>query len=201
MPSRSRKSQQQRENRRVIDDVRMLAALSHPVRIALLTHLLELGPATATDCAPAVGASPSACSYHLRHLERFGLVERVEDDQADGRNRPWRASYTGYSIGPLAVPTQPMRRRAAYAVIGAGLERNVRLAEQYLRQAGTLPEEWQEAAEFASYGITVTADELSALTNAMDELIRPYITPVRADVPSGAERVHVTLHAFRRLRP
>ena len=38
---------------------------------------MALGAQTASECAAVVGASPSNCSYHLRELERFGLVERV----------------------------------------------------------------------------------------------------------------------------
>jgi hypothetical protein len=138
----------------------------------------------------------------LRHLERFGLVERVPPDEWDGgdrRNRPWRSRYTGYSIDPIAVKAGKIRRRAAYAVIAAGIERNTRLAEHYLRRASSLPAEWQEAAAFNTYGITVTASELGALAQAIDALVRPYLTPTRADSPADAEPVHVGLQAFRRL--
>jgi DNA-binding transcriptional ArsR family regulator len=203
MPSRSRRRSPdpQPEHRHVIEDVRVLAALAHPVRVRLLNHLLELGPATATELAPAVGVSPSACSYHLRHLERFGLVERAPDSDAaaDGRNRPWRTRYTGYSIDPVAVEADPVRRRAVAAVIGTSVEGNAQLAQHYLRAAGRLPDDWQEAAEFSAYGITVTVEELAALTKGIDGLIRRYLTPTRQVVPDGAEPVHVTLQAFRRL--
>ena len=158
MPSQSRARPAREESRFVIDDVRVLAALAHPVRVGLLNHLLELGPATATECAPSVGVSPSACSYHLRHLERFGLVERAPEEAAggDGRNRPWQARYTGYSVDPITVKADRGRRRAVYAVLATGIERNARLAEQYLQQAPSLPDAWQQAAEFNSYGVTVT---------------------------------------------
>src|SRR6188472_2032174 len=97
------------EARRTVTDVRVLAALSHPVRVRLLNHLVEVGPSTATECAGVAGVSPSACSYHLRHLARFGLVERFERpdaaaeahaDDVDGRERRWRAVATGLSIVP-----------------------------------------------------------------------------------------------------
>src|SRR5882724_4884545 len=84
------------EHRREITDVRALAALAHPVRVALLNHLLAFGPRTASQCAATVGASPSACSYHLRQLARWGLVESVP--ATDGRERPWQAAATGFSF-------------------------------------------------------------------------------------------------------
>ena len=84
MPSRHRPVAEQRQT---ITDVRVLAALAHPVRWRILGHLLELGPSTATECAGSAGVSPSACSYHLRHLERFGLVERANDAPGRARGR------------------------------------------------------------------------------------------------------------------
>ena len=72
------------EDRREITDVRRLAALAHPLRTALLSHLLAVGPRTASECATAVDASPSNCSWHLRQLEKHGFVERA-GEATDGR--------------------------------------------------------------------------------------------------------------------
>src|SRR5829696_8009060 len=84
------------EDRREIRDVRALSALAHPVRTALLSHLMAVGPRTASECAPVVDASASNCSWHLRQLARYGLVEDV--GSADGRERRWRAAATGFQF-------------------------------------------------------------------------------------------------------
>ncbi len=52
---------------------------------------------------------------------------------------------------------------------------------------------------FATYGLAVTADELRDLADAIDALIRPFISATRHDPPDGSEAVHVTLQAFRRI--
>src|SRR4029079_15123476 len=84
------------ERRVQITDVRTLRALASPIRYRLLGHLMAVGAQTASECAAAVGASPSNCSYHLRELARFGLVQREPAiDRADGRDRPWRPVATG----------------------------------------------------------------------------------------------------------
>src|SRR5688572_5797971 len=88
--------------RRVVRDLDALRALSHPQRSAILKFLMAGRPRTATECAAVVGASPSACSYHLRELERFGFV--VRDDSptggtVDGRRRHWRAAAVGFTLG------------------------------------------------------------------------------------------------------
>ena len=71
-----------------LTDPRMMRALAHPARIAIWAHLGLHGPATATECAEIAGLSPSACSYHLRTLARYGFVEEDPDSAADGRERP-----------------------------------------------------------------------------------------------------------------
>src|SRR5258705_8228597 len=85
------------EVRREVTDVRALRALAHPLRLALLNHLMSFGAQTASQCAEVVGSTASNCSYHLRSLARFGLVESV--DPVDGRERPWRSTATGLQFG------------------------------------------------------------------------------------------------------
>src|SRR5215813_7849389 len=85
-----------------------LAALAVPARLALLNHLLSAGPRTASECAPVVGETASNCSWHLRALEKVGLVERVaQAEGGDARTRPWRATAPGFEFrgdddGPAA---------------------------------------------------------------------------------------------------
>jgi hypothetical protein len=189
------------EARREITDVRVLAALAHPVRVQLLGYLLEMGARTATQCAAVVDASPSACSYHLRHMARFGLVERVDDTGgagADGRERLWRATATGFMFGGPPSEDGPATHAARHALSVAGIDENARLAKRYLRDADLLPAEWQDAAGFATFGLLVTPEELSALGQAVDNVLRPFIGATRTDAPDGAEPVHVTVQAFRR---
>jgi hypothetical protein len=75
----------------------MMRALAHPARIAIWQHLGLEGPATATECAAVAGLSPSACSYHLRTLARYGFVEEDRSHAADGRERPWRVKIVAQS--------------------------------------------------------------------------------------------------------
>jgi DNA-binding transcriptional ArsR family regulator len=190
------------ESRREITDVRVLGALGHPVRVQLLGYLLETGPRTATQCAEVVDASPSACSYHLRHMARFGLVERADGPhgarRGDGRERLWRASSTGYVFGGPPSEENPALNAARHAVLVAGIDDNARLAKRYLGDSEQLSDEWRDAGGFAAYGLLVTADELAALVQAVDATLRPFIGATRVDAPDGAERVHVTVQAFRR---
>ena len=192
------------EKRTEITELRVLAALAHPVRVQLLNFLLGTGQHTATECAVVVEASPSACSYHLRQMERFGLVERVSPDDVDapdGRERVWRATATGFSFGGPPSADRPAERSARQALGVLGIDEAARLARRYVNHADTLDEAWQDAAGFATYGLAVTAEELHDLTDAIDAAVRPFIAATRHDRPDGSEAVHVTVQAFRRPDP
>src|ERR1700760_5023556 len=99
------------ERRPVLPDPEVLEALAHPVRLDLLSYLMSHGPASASTCARAVGDTPSNCSYHLRTLARHGLVEPATS--TDRRERPWRATITGFSFAPAADPSTAEGRAPA----------------------------------------------------------------------------------------
>ncbi len=90
-----------------ITDARAIRALAHDARQRVIEVLYgEQHPRTATELAALTGLSPSAMSYHLRALQKWGVVERSADD-GDARNRPWRAAGTSLRIdtshlGPAA---------------------------------------------------------------------------------------------------
>src|SRR6185295_20200504 len=84
---------------RAVIGAEALAALAVPARLALLNHLLAAGPRTASQCAPVVGETASNCSWHLRALEKVGLVERAaQEPGADARTRPWQATAVGFEF-------------------------------------------------------------------------------------------------------
>jgi DNA-binding transcriptional ArsR family regulator len=182
----------QAERRRTVSDVRALAALAHPIRVALLDRLMAIGPGTASECADAVGASASNCSWHLRQLARYGLVERAES--SDGRERPWRAAATGFSYGRTGEG--PTERAVHETLLDTQLDLETRLFRSYVRSEDQLDPRWREAANHATYGLRLTPDELRRLVSALDAAIRPYIGMTRRDAPDDAQPVHVSLWAF-----
>jgi DNA-binding transcriptional ArsR family regulator len=189
--------------RRVVSDLDALRALAHPQRSAILKLLMSGAPRTATECAAVVGASPSACSYHLRELERFGFVER--DDQSptaepvDGRVRRWRATAVGFTLGGQPLSDATPEERAVYAaVLGADRVENERLAREFVESVVTLPEAWQDAATFGTYELALTAAELNELIRRIDDLLRPHRVGVKRRPAKGARTVHVALDAFPR---
>ena len=185
-------------DRRIVDDVGAMRALAHPDRLAILLFLLSAQSRTATECAAEVGISASACSYHLRELERFGYAERVESEE-DGRTRPWRASAVGFSVGFDASDPSPAAQAARHAIGRAGLIENQRLVSRYLDAVDDLEPRWQDASDLHSFELVVTPEELVELNEEVARLLRRYRAPIRVDPPEDAAAIHVVYQAFPRL--
>ena len=182
------------ENRRRLDDPEAIESLAHPVRLNLLGYLMSSGPATASECARAVGDTPSNSSYHLRVLARHGLVEPA--GTGNGRERPWRATVTGLDTH-LDSP-DPDLAASARDMIAAALQLEYQLAREHLRTRDALEPGWREADAHMTYGLRVSADELRSLVTRIDALVRPYIAATRTDAPPGSAIAELSVLAFPR---
>jgi DNA-binding transcriptional ArsR family regulator len=96
----------------VIDDPAAAGVSLDPVRARLLAELAE--PGSATTLAQKVGLPRQKVNYHLRALERHGLVELVaERRKGNCTERMMRAIASSYVISPSvlsAVEPDPERR-------------------------------------------------------------------------------------------
>jgi DNA-binding transcriptional ArsR family regulator len=182
------------EKRATITEPEAMAALAHPVRLALLSYLAATGPATASQAARAVGDTPSNCSYHLRVLAGYGLVGKA--DSADGRERPWQALVTGLDVADGGLEPGSAGYPEAAALLAIRIQRDQLLERGYLDRRAGVPGAWRAADQHAAYTLAVTPAELTALAGRLDELIRPYLAPTRDDPPRGAALVHLGLQAF-----
>jgi predicted ArsR family transcriptional regulator len=153
-----------------LTDPRALRAYAHPVRMALVGLLRTEGPLTATRAAELLGESSGTCSFHLRQLARYGLVE--EAGGGTGREKPWRATTT--STAWDATGSTPE------AAAATGLLNTViaeRYFEQLMRWLEASPEqsaEWQQAALFGDRILYVTAEELEELGRRTRNLVDEY---------------------------
>lgn len=61
--------------------VTALAALAHPQRLAIFRLLVVEGPSglPASEIAEAVKATPTGASFHLKELDRAGLIRGTRD--------------------------------------------------------------------------------------------------------------------------
>ena len=68
-----------------LDTEERIRAFTHPYRMKLLHALKEIGePATATDLARKLGDGPGKAHYHMRVLERVGIVVLARTESVNG---------------------------------------------------------------------------------------------------------------------
>jgi DNA-binding transcriptional ArsR family regulator len=86
----------------VIDDPAAAGVSLDPMRSRLLAALAE--PGSATTLAAQVGLARQKVNYHLRELERHGLVELVEERRKGNMTeRVLRATAASYVISPAVL--------------------------------------------------------------------------------------------------
>lgn len=177
-----------------ITDVAVLRALAHPARLALLDHLANAGPSTATECAGVVDLTPSATSYHLRALAKVGMVEEAPGG-GDGRMRYWRSSVGSYRIetDPEADPEVRDATRELMDTFVVWEDAEVR---RYLARADDEPREWNDATFFFGRKLLLTAEELKEVGAAILAVLSPYTKRTRVDPPPGARTVSTLVRAF-----
>jgi DNA-binding transcriptional ArsR family regulator len=183
---------------RALTDPRVIRALAHPVRIALLEALLREGPLTATEAAELLADSPGNMSWHLQTLAKYGYVEEAEGGV--GRRRPWRLVSMGTRYDEHL--DDPELSVAASTLAQLGHDRGTeRLRQWYEDRAGYEPEWQQSWFSIDSLSYLLPA-ELDALGNDINALLAPYrdrtARPSRR--PAGSKPVSIVAYGHP-LRP
>jgi DNA-binding transcriptional ArsR family regulator len=167
-----------------IDDPGALRALAHPARLAVVDELYQGVERTSSELTELTGLSPSAMSYHLRALERWGIVERGKARE-DGRERPWRAAGRTLSLDPETISA------GAADVVAATTLKHLR--DEFRRWAVAEPQEakvWRDVAGISRSYMWLTEDEVVALSADLRAVMKKH-TGDRdaAHHPDGTRRV------------
>jgi DNA-binding transcriptional ArsR family regulator len=186
------------EKARQLTDPRVIRALAHPVRIALLEALLREGPLTATDAAELLADSPGNMSWHLQTLAKYGYVEEAEGGV--GRRRPWRLVSMGTTYDEGF--DDPELTAAAITLSQLAQERALdRLQQWYADRAG-YSREWQQAWFTSTRLCYLLPDELRQLGDEINALLARYSdrTAHPARRPAGSKAVGIVNYGHP-LRP
>jgi DNA-binding transcriptional ArsR family regulator len=178
----------------VLTDPAAVRALAHPARLAVIDALYTGDELTATECAHLAGISPSAMSYHLRALEKYGIAVRAEG-RSDGRQRPWRRAGSALQVDLSAHPRGQSAAAATELLIERTMTEDRRRVLQSLASEPNddLGKQWMRATAYERMHVVVTPDEARQLRSSIEELVTPYEADARVDPPTGAERVVVSL--------
>jgi len=119
----------------VIEDPAAAEVTLDPMRARLLAELVE--PASATMLAARVGLARQKVNYHLRELERHGLIELVEErKKGNVTERLMRATAMSYVISPAVLAAvQPDPARSPDRLSASWL---LALAARLVREVGGL---------------------------------------------------------------
>jgi DNA-binding transcriptional ArsR family regulator len=149
-----------------LTDPRAIRAIAHGARQQVIDELYGGSVLTATEAAQICGLSPSAMSYHLRALEKWGIVVR-DDPSGDGRERPWRAGANDLSVGRVDGTSGASMRQAANAVVSTFMVGLNQTVEHFVDKE---PE--AKGAQLSHGRLYLTDAEAAAMNQELDELIQ-----------------------------
>ena len=172
-----------------ITDPKAIRALAHAARLEVISELYSTQVSrTATELAAQTGLTPSAMSYHLRALQKWGIVEPAAT-AGDARERRWRAAGTDFTInsgGGVASPE--------FAVLDLELDAFRRRVNAYAkvrdeRRKNSESTEAPGVVVLSTHLLYLTAAQRSELTAKVFGLLKEYELEDPDQVPQGAERM------------
>lgn len=177
-----------------LTDPKALRAYAHPIRLALLGLLRREGPRTATQAAAEIDESVASCSFHLRQLAKYGLVEEVPGIR--GRAKPWRA--TPRCTSWRTDSDDPEVAAAATTLERAILDHYHRLASTWLDRRASESAAWRRAGQSRDHLVHLTADETVRLAERISAVIEEFTprTDHPALRPAGSRPVHLVSLVF-----
>lgn len=147
----------------ITPDIAGLRALSHPVRLRMLTLLRGEGPATATTLAQRLDLNTGATSYHLRQLAQHGFIEE-DIERGNARDRWWRAAHS-------STRTDFREKGVVDSDVEAYLTAVALMYADRMRAAVSempfLPEEWRTVGTLSDWELSLTPAQAEALVRTL----------------------------------
>jgi DNA-binding transcriptional ArsR family regulator len=178
-----------------------LKSLAHPLRVRIYDELSAYGPMTASGLAERLGESSGSTSYHLRQLERTGLV-REDQSRGKGRERWWERRP-----GSIAIPeARELPPGSAERLAVRFLEEEwYRTREQNFREYAVEGEsvfgpEWLDVATSDTINLRLTPEQLHALVADIDGVLQNYIEAYKKTPTPGSRPVQIQINAFPLVR-
>lgn len=162
-----------------LDDPRAIRALAHEARQQVIVELYGGEVLTATEAARICQVTPSAMSYHLRALQKWGIVER-DDSATDGRERRWRAAADSLNIGAgMSEAAGPVTTQAFLATYLKAIHRAV--ADWGGKSKGGT----DRSVQLSRGRIWLDDEESAELNRELSEVMARYDDRTAADHPEG----------------
>jgi DNA-binding transcriptional ArsR family regulator len=183
----------------VIDDPATAAVSLDPIRTRLLAELSE--PGSASTLGARLGLARQKVNYHLRALERAGLIELYEERRRGNMTeRVMRSTASAYVISPAALAAvAPDPGRSPDQLSAMWL---VALAARLVREVGELMRGAKRARRpLATFGIDAevrfaSAAERAAFAAELSQSIEDLVAKYHDEFAAGGRRhrLVVALH-------
>ena len=171
----------------MLTDPRAIKALAHPARLAVIDEFFAGRKLTATECAEIAGLSASAMSYHLRALEKWGIIRRSESS-VDGRERPWEAAGDGLRL----ESDEPQASLAGESVLmNRILDRQRSDALDWIGADRSPDDPWSDVTTLTSHTAWLNSAEAGALGHDLMALLDRY-TRKEVDALPDMKKVRLT---------
>lgn len=175
-----------------LETIEQMRGIADPLRIRIYEALIQQ-PMTATQVGDAVSTAAPKAHYHVRELERLGLVRLVETRERGGiLEKYYRAVARNIEAPPqLLQSAKPDEVAAAISELFQNLGRSV------LTAMGRVSEQGAESFDGWQVGLRgstawMTADEVNQALKAMEDLLKPYQT--RRGLPGEHEMRFNSIH-------
>ncbi|HEV2474860.1 MAG TPA: helix-turn-helix domain-containing protein, partial [Chthonomonadales bacterium] len=157
-----------------IETIEQLRAIADVLRLRILDALIPQ-PMTVTQLGDVLGMAPAKVHYHVRELERVGLLRLVETREKGGILEKYYqpiARYIGVEQSLLSAPANEAQALVS-ALLGQVHNNFLRAFRQGLEKRSEKPD------LMLGLGISrlfITRDELKDLDKRIQELFKPYET-------------------------
>jgi DNA-binding transcriptional ArsR family regulator len=160
--------------------------MHHPLRRRLLDLINIDGPSTASRLAGSTGELVGNVSHHLKVLASAGVIVEAPELAKNRRERWWKLGDTSeYSWSIADAKGDPAAELVAASAEDANLAHHVGKVREWFDMRHEFEEPWLRAAYATERWLTLTPDQLTELSERIEELVRSY-----SDQPAEGEDAH-----------
>ncbi len=161
----------------IIQEYDQLKALSDPFRVKLMLRLVEQ-PHTGQQLSEIFDLSRARIHYHLKELEKLGLIEIVRTEEKNGIIQKFYQSvasgfYPDSSLLPHKDEISETKRQMLYGMLDRTMGRLLLAPNEAFEEAGPEnPSEWNILA--TSWEIQATEEHFKWYTKKYFELLKEF---------------------------
>ena len=196
-----RQSSTQHPGRDAVLDATALRALAHPLRVRILDELSAYGPLTSSGLATRIGESSGVMSYHLRQLEKAGLV-REDESLGTARERWWERRPGSIAMPePSEFPVASPERLATQLITDEWMRSREANFHEYLAEGESVfGQEWLSIATSDTINLRLTPEQLHQLVVDFDTVLWKYLDAYKQTPSPGSRPVQIHVNAFPLVR-